>query len=68
MRFTALFPIACLLLLAVLSTAWQFDGLLGHGQLLPRQDGEHYYRVGLSMYNVLTLLRLGLKLGYYDRS
>ncbi|KAL6238528.1 hypothetical protein BDW75DRAFT_201512 [Aspergillus navahoensis] len=38
MRFTSLFSIACLLLLAVLSTAWQFDGLLGQGQLLPRQD------------------------------
>ncbi|KAL4983262.1 hypothetical protein BDW68DRAFT_38474 [Aspergillus falconensis] len=38
MRFTSLFPIACLLLLAVLSTAWQFDGLSSHGQLLPRQD------------------------------
>ncbi|KAL4804010.1 hypothetical protein BDV18DRAFT_143666 [Aspergillus unguis] len=37
MRFTSLFPLACLLLLAVLSTAWQFDGF-GHGQLLPRQD------------------------------
>ncbi|KAL4787068.1 hypothetical protein BJX76DRAFT_319429 [Aspergillus varians] len=38
MRFTSLFPIACLLLLAVLSTAWQLDGLLGRGQLLPRAD------------------------------
>ncbi|RDW67190.1 uncharacterized protein DSM5745_09056 [Aspergillus mulundensis] len=37
MRFTSFFPIACLLLLAVLSTAWQLDGL-NHGQLLPRQD------------------------------
>ncbi|KAL4932368.1 uncharacterized protein BDV17DRAFT_195087 [Aspergillus undulatus] len=38
MRFTSLFPIACLLLLAVLSTAWQLDGLLSPAQLLPRQD------------------------------
>ncbi|BCS30432.1 uncharacterized protein APUU_80735S [Aspergillus puulaauensis] len=38
MRFTSLFPIACVLLLAVLSTAWQLDGLLGNGQLLPRAD------------------------------
>ncbi|KAL4918692.1 hypothetical protein BDW62DRAFT_61069 [Aspergillus aurantiobrunneus] len=40
MRSTSLFPIACLLLLAVLSTAWQLDGLLNPGQLLPRQDGS----------------------------
>ncbi|KKK18536.1 hypothetical protein P175DRAFT_0502431 [Aspergillus ochraceoroseus IBT 24754] len=39
MRFISLFPLACLLLLAVLSTAWQFDGLERvHGQLLPRED------------------------------
>ncbi|KAI9372752.1 hypothetical protein BJX61DRAFT_505852 [Aspergillus egyptiacus] len=41
MRFTSLFPIACLLLLAVLSTAWQLDGSLAHGQLLPRQDDSN---------------------------
>ncbi|KAL4954302.1 hypothetical protein BDW69DRAFT_194166 [Aspergillus filifer] len=41
MRFTSLFPIACLLLLAVLSTAWQLDGLMGHGQLVARQDDSN---------------------------
>ncbi|KAL2832472.1 hypothetical protein BDW59DRAFT_105437 [Aspergillus cavernicola] len=41
MRFTSLFPIACLLLLAVLSTAWQLDGLMAHGQLMPRQDDSN---------------------------
>ncbi|KAL3475242.1 hypothetical protein BJX99DRAFT_160621 [Aspergillus californicus] len=38
MRYNSLFPIACLLLLAVLSTAWQLDGFLANGRLLPRQD------------------------------
>ncbi|KAL3491998.1 hypothetical protein BJX62DRAFT_203736 [Aspergillus germanicus] len=40
MRFTYLFPLACLLLLAVLSKAWQLEEMhMGsHGQLLPRQD------------------------------
>ncbi|KAL2838419.1 hypothetical protein BJX68DRAFT_249000 [Aspergillus pseudodeflectus] len=40
MRFTYLFPLACLLLLAVLSRAWQLEEMhMGsHGQLLPRQD------------------------------
>ncbi|KAL4943138.1 hypothetical protein BDV06DRAFT_190734 [Aspergillus oleicola] len=41
MRFTSLFPIACLLLLAVLSTAWQLDGLVDHGQLVARQDDSN---------------------------
>ncbi|KAL3462716.1 hypothetical protein BJX64DRAFT_258836 [Aspergillus heterothallicus] len=40
MRFTHLFPLVCLLLLSVLSTAWRLEEMhMGnYGQLLPRQD------------------------------